>query len=125
MTKCRHKSNTILNRILHKVTSQFQIVAVDYVVPFTCLALATASSKAGFCTPDPPFFASIFYNFERPRSREKKSESGLWKAKTDNAIMNRPMLHSFILAISIAPLPVLYCSEALPTTARILYRRQL
>src|SRR6218665_1293877 len=31
------------------------------------------------------------------------------------------MIHSFILAISIAPLQVLYYSEALPTTARILY----
>src|SRR6218665_2322530 len=31
-------------------------------------------------------------------------------------------IHSFILAISIAPLPVLYYSEALPTTAQILYR---
>src|SRR6218665_1870470 len=31
-------------------------------------------------------------------------------------------IHSFILAISIAPLQVLYYSEALPTTARILYR---
>src|SRR6218665_2779023 len=31
-------------------------------------------------------------------------------------------IHSFILAISIAPLQVLYRSEALPTTARILYR---
>src|SRR6218665_4076537 len=30
--------------------------------------------------------------------------------------------HSFIPAISIAPLQVLYYSEALPTTARILYR---
>jgi len=32
------------------------------------------------------------------------------------------MIHSFILAISIAPLQVLYYSEVLPTTARILYR---
>src|SRR6218665_1595552 len=31
-------------------------------------------------------------------------------------------IHSFILAISIAPLQVLYHSEALPTTARTLYR---
>src|SRR6218665_3003243 len=31
-------------------------------------------------------------------------------------------IHSFILAISIAPLQVLYHSDALPTTARILYR---
>src|SRR6218665_3453150 len=30
--------------------------------------------------------------------------------------------HSFIPAISIAPLQVLYYSEALPTTAQILYR---
>src|SRR6218665_831202 len=33
-----------------------------------------------------------------------------------------PFIHSFISAISIAPLQVLYYSEALPTTARILYR---
>ena len=33
-----------------------------------------------------------------------------------------PFIHSFIPAISIAPLQVLYYSEALPTTARILYR---
>src|SRR6218665_1762332 len=32
------------------------------------------------------------------------------------------LIHSFIPAISIAPLQVLYYSEALPTTARILYR---
>ena len=31
-------------------------------------------------------------------------------------------IHSFILAIFVAPLKVLYYSEALPTTARILYR---
>src|SRR6218665_125931 len=31
-------------------------------------------------------------------------------------------IHSFIPAISIAPLQVLYHSEALPTTAKILYR---
>src|SRR6218665_3697679 len=31
-------------------------------------------------------------------------------------------IHSFILAISIAPLQVLYHSEVLPTTARTLYR---
>src|SRR6218665_2214274 len=31
-------------------------------------------------------------------------------------------IHSFIPAIYIAPLQVLYYSEALPTTARILYR---
>src|SRR6218665_3405233 len=34
----------------------------------------------------------------------------------------RQFIHSFIPAISIAPLQVLYYSEALPTTARILYR---
>src|SRR6218665_1667310 len=33
-----------------------------------------------------------------------------------------PSFHSFIPAISIAPLQALYYSEALPTTARILYR---
>src|SRR6218665_2564544 len=32
------------------------------------------------------------------------------------------LIHSFIPAISIAPLQVLYYSEALTTTARILYR---
>jgi len=32
------------------------------------------------------------------------------------------MYYSFILAISTAPFQVLYYSEALPTTARILYR---
>src|SRR6218665_2257106 len=34
----------------------------------------------------------------------------------------RIFIHSFIPVISIAPLQVLYYSEALPTTARILYR---
>src|SRR6218665_41606 len=33
-----------------------------------------------------------------------------------------PFIHSFIMAISIAPLQVHYYSEALPTTARILHR---
>ena len=32
-----------------------------------------------------------------------------------------PFIHSFILAISIVPIQVLYYSEAVPTTARILY----
>ena len=36
--------------------------------------------------------------------------------------MESRFIHSFIPAISIAPLKVLYYSEALPTTARILYR---
>jgi len=31
-------------------------------------------------------------------------------------------IHSFIASISIAPLRILYYSEPLPTTARILYR---
>src|SRR6218665_2344981 len=34
----------------------------------------------------------------------------------------RSFIHSFIPAISIAPLQVLYHSEALPTTAQILYK---
>jgi len=37
------------------------------------------------------------------------------------AVVN-PFIYSFIPAISVAPLQVLYYSEALPTTARILYR---
>src|SRR6218665_1747877 len=38
-------------------------------------------------------------------------------------LLNQSMfIHSFILAIYIAPLQVLYYSEALPTTALILYR---
>src|SRR6218665_2904438 len=36
--------------------------------------------------------------------------------------LSSSFIHSFIPAISIAPLQVLYYSEALPTTARILYR---
>src|SRR6218665_3491865 len=36
--------------------------------------------------------------------------------------LNLLFIHSFIPAISIAPLQVLYYSEALPTTARILFR---
>jgi len=36
--------------------------------------------------------------------------------------MYNSFIHSFIPAISIAPLQVLYHSEALPTTARILHR---
>ena len=38
-----------------------------------------------------------------------------------HAYMDR-FIHSFILAISIAPLQVHCYSEALPTTARVLYR---
>ena len=38
------------------------------------------------------------------------------------AICFNMSFHSFILAICIAPLQVLYYSEVLPTTARILYR---
>src|SRR6218665_2220408 len=45
---------------------------------------------------------------------------------TNNALrklsQNCSFIRSFILAISIVPLQVLYYSEALPTTARILYR---
>ena len=39
-----------------------------------------------------------------------------------SAIVTNPFIHSFIPVISIAPFQVLYYSEALPTTARILYR---
>ena len=39
-----------------------------------------------------------------------------------NYLIIHSLIHSFILAISIAPLQVLCHSEALPTTARILYR---
>ena len=41
---------------------------------------------------------------------------------TKQHLLEYSFIHSFILAISIAPLQVLYYSEALPTTARILYR---
>src|SRR6218665_1352867 len=37
-------------------------------------------------------------------------------------VLSYVFIHSFILAISIAPLQVHYYSETLPTTARILYR---
>src|SRR6218665_3161802 len=39
-----------------------------------------------------------------------------------HSLHERSDLHSFILAISVAPLQVLYYSEALLTTARILYQ---
>src|SRR6218665_136587 len=39
-----------------------------------------------------------------------------------DSLQREILIHSFILAISIAPLQVLHYSEALPTTARILYR---
>ena len=39
-----------------------------------------------------------------------------------NNLIYALFIHSFILVISIAPLQVLYYSEALPNTARILYR---
>src|SRR6218665_3812615 len=39
-----------------------------------------------------------------------------------NLVIGNPVIHSFIMVISIAPLQVLYYSEALPTTARILCR---
>src|SRR6218665_279418 len=49
-----------------------------------------------------------------------------WNAKQRESLylacVVRVMTHSFILAISIAPLQVLYYSEALPTTAWMLYR---
>jgi len=46
------------------------------------------------------------------------------KANIDSQLIHHPIhiLHSFILAIFIAPLQVLYYSEELPTTSRILYR---
>ena len=52
----------------------------------------------------------------------------LWQIKDEKNYISRTLYRlqhlaqSFILAISIAPLQVLYHSEALPTTARILYR---
>src|SRR6218665_1168273 len=52
-------------------------------------------------------FVSIFTQ----KSRDEVPVGFLWKC-----------IHSFIPAVSIAPLQVLYPSEALPTTARILYR---
>ena len=42
---------------------------------------------------------------------------------SQNILIYNFIIHSFIPAISTAPLQVLYYSEALPTTARILYRR--
>jgi len=48
----------------------------------------------------------------------KDSDCGIYiKGEYKNSF-----IHSFIPGISIAPLQVLYYSEALPTTARILYR---
>src|SRR6218665_2330376 len=44
-------------------------------------------------------------------------DKGQWRS-----LFIHSFIHSFIPAISIAPLQVLYYSEALPTTARILYR---
>src|SRR6218665_811697 len=55
----------------------------------------------------------------------------IWEVETKTHVSPPPppktcsgylFIHLFILAISIAPLQVLYYSEALPTTARILYR---
>ena len=49
----------------------------------------------------------------------------LWTQALKRKATECPRIHSFIFihsAISIAPLQVLYYSEALPTTARILYR---
>src|SRR6218665_2036171 len=54
------------------------------------------------------------------RSRCKVSPAGDCSMST--AHLEFSFIHSFILVISIAPLQVLYYSEALPTTARILYR---
>src|SRR6218665_3811189 len=44
----------------------------------------------------------------------------IWYAM--ETVMQGCKIHSFIMAISIVPIQVLYYSEALPTTARILYR---
>src|SRR6218665_555190 len=47
----------------------------------------------------------------------------LWTSESDEErTIPQNIIHSFIPAISIAPLQVLYHSEALPTTARILYQ---
>src|SRR6218665_4039991 len=47
---------------------------------------------------------------------------GLMPHKISFLCLIHSFIHSFIPAISIAPLQVLYYSEALQTTARILYR---
>src|SRR6218665_1210199 len=47
--------------------------------------------------------------------------SNYCRGQSYDNVSNNAFMHSFILAISIAPLQVLYYSGALPTTARILY----
>src|SRR6218665_2078998 len=57
--------------------------------------------------------------WQQPVRAEISSTSSLLKSPATEA---SSFIHSLIPAISIAPLQVLYHSEALPTTARILYR---
>src|SRR6218665_2519520 len=64
------------------------------------------------------FCLAFSMTFRRWCSRVQGSNSGATRSVEGLELI----IHSFIPAISIAPLQVLYYSEALPTTARILYR---
>ena len=61
---------------------------------------------------------------EEHQEEEKENVERRKLRKKSRGKRRRQAIHSFILAISIAPLKVLYYSEALPTTTRIglLYR---
>src|SRR6218665_2159440 len=59
----------------------------------------------------------------KPRCWDLITRSSRQSARAQRPKLNAySFIHSFIPAISIAPLQVLYYSEALPTTTRILYR---
>src|SRR6218665_1347927 len=79
----------------------------------TCLCIFFLNFSYPFWFPQFPItFLSVFHAYQI-------IEPQFWDDWIKGSV---GVIHSFILAISIAPLQVLYYSEALPTTAWILYR---
>ena len=76
-------------------------------------ALMMASSISWFCS------SSSCRKIVNWKDRKTGNKSKVWLFPQ---LIHLQYFHSFIPAISIAPLQVLYYSEALPTTARIPYR---
>ena len=79
--------------------------------------------KLRWCVSEPQMRSWTFFLEKNP---DHDDDNGVFEEGDDDdysdVVGDIPFIHSFILAISIAPLQVLYYSEALPTTARILYR---
>ena len=89
-----------------------------------CGGLSRGSVRNQFWLDDPFIKLHGAYGRCPISSSPSEEEMGHWTPMgIEPKVYDDSFIHSFIPAISIAPLQVLYYSEALLTTARILYRR--